>query len=251
MKKTNNTIRLLVETSVSVKHLALKRGRLFAMGANIPVRALASPSKLKWLSAELPASSKKPWDQAHEISEKTERDLGHAAFVEPEVAGIGESRYSRLLHPRLPISPRVPQSRHPMSVPGMGQRFGLPGRHSATRSRSPFGPNVGGMGMTMPGIPDPLADIMPQIPGDVFGGNTVAEPFGVCDRAPVDLVRTAFEGLPQWTSLSPAKQEMFVTEASQLLASSKETSVAYNPESLLESLKKMSEISGALAKFIS
>jgi|AGTN01.3.fsa_nt_gi hypothetical protein len=257
MKKTNNSVRFLVETTAAVKHVALKRGRLFAMGASIPVRSLASPSAQKWLSAELPAGNKKPWDQAHEIAAKTERDLGHAAFVEPETSGIGESRYSRLLHPRLPAQPRAQRSRSAMNTPGMGDRFGLQGRHSAARSKSPFGPSFGGistgrgMGMNIPGIPDPLADIMPQIPGDVFSGNTIPEPFGDSDGVPVDLVRKAFEGLAQWSSSSPAKREMFVTEAAQLLASSKESSPVYNSESLLESLKKSAEISGALLKFIS
>lgn len=250
MKKTDNTIRLLVETSATVKHLALKRGRLFAVGSNIPVRSLATPTKQQWLSAELPANNKKPWDLAHEIADKTKRDLGQVAFVEPDVAGNGESRYSRLLHPHLPATPRA-QRQSPMNIP----EFGLPGRPAASRTNSPFGPTVGGAGMgmnmNMPGIPDPLAGIMPQIPGDVFGGNTLAEPFGDSDRASVDLVRKSFEALPQWSGLSTAKQEMYVTEAAQLVASSENTLYALDSDSLIESLKNIAEISGALLKFIS
>lgn len=255
MKKTNNTIRFLVETTTAISHLALKRGRLFAVGSSIPVRSIATPGKLKWLCAYLPSGSKKPWDQAHEISDKTQCELGQAAFVEPDaVAEGGESRYSKLMNPRQPSPLRSARSGKTTQT-GLANRFGVSGLQRGTRPSSPFGPNVAGIGMGvnmgMPGIPDPLADIMPQIPGDAFGGNTLAEPFGDSDRVSIDLVRRALEVRPLWSGLTAAKQEMYVTEAAQLLASSKDAPFAFNSELLLESLKTMSEISGALLKFIS
>lgn len=253
MKKTNTTIRMLVETSAAVSHLALKRGRLFAVGSNIAVRSLDSPTKLKWLCAQVPCRGKRPWDQAHEIADKTERELGQAAFVEPDGAcSTGESRYSTLVNPQLPAPLRAPRPGNPLDIAGLqngSKRFGVPGPSRGARSSSPFGPNVGGM----PGIPDPLADIMPQIPGDVFGQsqNAFAEHLGDSAAMPVDLVRKTFEALPQWSGLSTAKQEMYITEAAQLLASSRNTGHAIDSSSLLESLKCTKEISGALAKFIS
>lgn len=252
MKKTNTTIAMLVEASAAVSHLALKRGRLFAVGSNIAVRSIGSPTKLKWLCAQVPCRSKKPWDQAHEIADRTERELGQAAFVEPDA---GESRYSRLVNPQLSAPLRAPRPGNPLDIPGnSSKRFLLSARtpgliSRGARSSSPFGPEAGAMGM--PGIRDPLADIMSQISSDIFGQNAIPEPFGDSGRTLIDLVRKVFEALPQWSGSSIGKQQMYVTEAAQILASSKNTGYAFDCNSLLESLKNAPDISGALARFIS
>lgn len=253
-KKT--TVRFLIQTSAAVKHLALKRGRLFAVGSNITVGSLASLlGQNVWLSAELPAGSKKAWDIAHELADKVARDLCQAAFVEPDTADSAcRSRYSQLMNPRPPAQGTLnrPRARSGMIIPGLANNFGLPGgRHAGARSMSPFGANVGGMALSVAAIPDPLAEIMLHIPDEVFGGITEPEPLSDSDRMPVDLVREALEKLPQWSEFGTAKQEMFVTEAAQISASGDSARYDFDTDLLLESLRNAPEISGMLLKLIS
>lgn len=283
MKKSKNApVRLLVETSPAVRHMALKRGRLFAVGENIPVRKMPAPTKDKsWLKAEVNAiAGKSAWDLAHELADKSAREHGQATFVEPEVSSRSDqSRYLRLLNPGRTTSPGRSGRKNSsidafggmaglQMAPGLQMAQGMPGRrHKGTRAnmygnipalmspRSPFntspGAHVGGgMGMGLPAIPDPLAGIMPELPGGMFGAHDDVEGYGQEPSIDLELVRKAFESARRWTELSSAKQEMYVIEAAWLLSLSGKGKHVFDSASLLLELKEMPGISKALLVLI-
>lgn len=256
MKKTHKEPVFILETTPTLRTLILNRGHLLRSCRTRRVSAISGPGPNSWLQAAVvpnPGESKEDtWDKAHQLAALFERELRHDVYVEPgSKAGRYQSTVNPESSPDAEAEPRAtPNSfAHSPFDPGPNISTGLSGLNGfggTGISQIGFGPAHGMAGGRMP---DPMANQFSAAPGkieDLIGDQ--AKP------KQLEVTCPALYELPGWSELKKTKQQMFETEAAQLIKKGLSIedleSIPPSERSTLELVRLQPDASKSLKRFL-
>jgi hypothetical protein len=259
MKKTRQEPVFLMEMPHSLRHMIMRRGLMLRSGRTRTLFVLGTGGQKSWLQATLipsPAeSTEESWDKAHELAGRFRCELLQDVFVEPaskagryqslmqqpELEGAGVNPH--IASPaRMPYEPNRLAGVGPSPQPGMGSEFAI------GPTRNPVG--FGG-GMSIPGLdlrlPSPVSYQKNGLPPDVeaFLSN-------VPSAKNAQLTCPLLYDLPGWSKLPESRQQMFETEAAQLIKQGLTLTphMPHMQRSTLELIRVQPKVSKMLKQFL-
>jgi hypothetical protein len=222
MKQSRKEPVFLLEMPHQLRHIIMKRSHMLRACRTRTLFNMGKGGPKSWLQAKLiPApgeSTLESWDKAHELAEKFKRELHQDVFVEPgsragrfhsmiEPEARDNQDQNRTDHPFLPDDPiaHTGFAHGPLTgVTGIGGGFGMGSNRSSMGFGAGMGVDIhmpGAMGHQNSGLPPEVEALMANRPATNKS----------------EFTCPAVRELSGWSELPQSRQQMFETEAAQLI----------------------------------